>query len=134
MEARASGILVAAAACLLLLGGCESSTRLGDPNPEASQGVASELEPAVTGSVRQPPADTKPESVAKGSPGKSENELALGKKYFGAGKFAAGTRISAPRSSCWKRSKRSASITGARSIQTGSSHEHSRAFTIPRLR
>jgi Tfp pilus assembly protein PilF len=92
MEARASVILVAAAACLLLLGGCESSTRLGDPNPEASQGVASEPEPAVTGSVRQPPAHSKPESVAKGSPGKSENELALGKKHFGAGKFAMAER------------------------------------------
>jgi Flp pilus assembly protein TadD len=92
MEAKASGILVAAAACLLLLGGCESSTRLGDPNPEASQGVASEPEPAVTGSVRQPPAHAKPESVAKGSPGKSENELTLGKKHFGAGKFAVAER------------------------------------------
>jgi Flp pilus assembly protein TadD len=92
MEAKASGILVAAAACLLLLGGCESSTRLGDPNPEASQGVASEPEPAVTGSVRQPPAHAKPESVAKGSPGKSENELTLGKKHFGASKFAVAER------------------------------------------
>jgi Flp pilus assembly protein TadD len=93
MEARASRVLVAAAACLLLLGGCESSTRLGDSNPEASQGVASEPEPAVTGSVRKSPADAKPETVAKGSPGKaSESELALGKKQFGAGKFAAAER------------------------------------------
>jgi Flp pilus assembly protein TadD len=92
MEARASRILVAAAACLLLLGGCESSTRLGDPNPEASQGVASEPEPAVTGSVRKTPAEKKPETVAKGPPGKSENELALGKKQFGAGKFAMAER------------------------------------------
>jgi Flp pilus assembly protein TadD len=87
MEARANRILVAAAACLLLLGGCESSTRLGDPSPEASQGVASEPEPAVTGSVR------KSETVAKGSPGKvSESELALGKKQFSAGKFAMAER------------------------------------------
>jgi Flp pilus assembly protein TadD len=87
MEARANRILVAAAACLLLLGGCESSTRLGDRNPEASQGVASEPEPTVTGSVRQPGADAKAEAAAKGSAGKSENEIALGKKQFGAGKF-----------------------------------------------
>jgi Flp pilus assembly protein TadD len=92
MEARASRILVAAAACLLLLGGCESSTRLGDPNLEASQGVASEPEPAVTGSVRKTPAEAKPETVAKGAPGKSEGELALGKKQFGAGKFAMAER------------------------------------------
>jgi Flp pilus assembly protein TadD len=88
MEARASRILVAAAACLLLLGGCESSTRLGDPNLETSQGVASEPEPAVTGSVRKSRAEAKPETVAKGPAGKSESELALGKKQFGAGKFA----------------------------------------------
>ena len=92
MEARTNRILVAAAACLLLLGGCETSTRLGDPNPEASQGVASEPEPAVTGSVRKTPADGKPETVAKGAPGKSESELALGKKQFGAGKFAMAER------------------------------------------
>jgi Flp pilus assembly protein TadD len=92
MEARASRILVAAAACLLLLEGCESSTRLGDPNPEASQGVASEAEPAVTGSVRKSSAEAKPETVAKGAPGKSEGELALGKKQFGAGKFAMAER------------------------------------------
>jgi tetratricopeptide (TPR) repeat protein len=92
VEARASRILVAAAACLLLLSGCESSTRLGDSNPEASQGVASEPEPAVTGSVRKTPAEKKPETVAKGPPGKSENELALGKKQFGAGKFAMAER------------------------------------------
>jgi Flp pilus assembly protein TadD len=92
MEVRASRILVAAAACLLLLGGCESSSRLGDPNPEASQGVASEPEPAVTGSVRKSPAEAKPETVAKGAPGKSEGELALGKKQFGAGKFAMAER------------------------------------------
>src|SRR5262245_43660541 len=92
MEATTSRFLAAAAACLLLLGGCESSTRLGDPNPEASQGVASEPEPAATGSVRKPPAEAKPETVAKAAPGKSESELALGKKQFGAGKFAMAER------------------------------------------
>ena len=92
MEASANRILVAVAACLLLLGGCESSTRLGDPNPEASQGVASEPEPAVTGSVRKTPAEAKPATLAKGAPGKTESELALGKKQFGAGKFAMAER------------------------------------------
>ena len=92
MKATASRILVAAAACLLLLGGCESSTRLGDANPEASQGVASEPEPAITGSVRRKSADAKLEAVAKGSPSKSESEVGLGKKQFSAGKFAAAER------------------------------------------
>jgi Flp pilus assembly protein TadD len=96
VEPKAGRLLIIAVACLLGLGGCESSTRLGDaaqPSPEASQGAASEPEPAVTGSVRQPAAETKPAATAKGAAAKeSESELALGKKEFGAGKFALAER------------------------------------------
>jgi Flp pilus assembly protein TadD len=96
MAAKASRVLLATAACLLWLNGCETSTQLGDlfqPRAQAPQDAASEQEPATTGSVRQSAPDAKPEAATKRAPGKhSDNELGLGKKHFRAGKFTLAER------------------------------------------
>jgi Flp pilus assembly protein TadD len=105
MGTKASRILFATAACLLWLNGCESSSRLGDlfqsnaDSTQASQGSASQPDPATTGSLRQGPADAQPEAAAKGpAKGKrlsgkdAEDELALGNKHFNAGNFTLAER------------------------------------------
>ena len=83
MGARAARVLLATAACLLWLNGCESSTRLGDLfQSKADTGAAVQDDPITTGSVRPTPRD--PPVAAKASP---DDELKLGKKYFQAGNF-----------------------------------------------
>src|SRR6516162_1821062 len=82
MGARAARVLLATAACLLWLNGCETSTRLGDLfQSTADTGAATQDDPITTGSVRPPPRDP---PAAKAS---SDDELKLGKKYFQAGNF-----------------------------------------------
>jgi len=81
MGARAARVLLATAACLLWLNGCETSTRLGDLfQSTADTGAATQDDPITTGSVRPPPRD--PPAAAKAA---SDDELKLGKKYFQAG-------------------------------------------------
>jgi Flp pilus assembly protein TadD len=96
MAANASRVLLATAACLLWLNGCETSTQLGDlfqSKAEAPTAAVSEQEPATTGSVRQSAPAAQPETAAKGAPGRnSDIELALGKKHFHAGKFTLAER------------------------------------------
>ena len=83
MGARAARVLLATAACLLWLNGCETSTRLGDLfQSTADTGAATQDDPITTGSVRPPPRD--PPAAAKAA---SDDELKLGKKYFQAGNF-----------------------------------------------
>jgi len=88
MRARAARVLVATVACLLWLNGCETSTRLGDlfqAKTEASQGGASQDDPATTGSVRVAPHNTS--SVAAKVATDKDNDVSLGKKYFRDGNF-----------------------------------------------
>ena len=88
MKARAARVLLATAACLLWLNGCESSTRLGDLfQSKADTGAAVQDDPVSTGSVRPTPRD--PPAAAKASP---DDELSLGKKYFQAGNFGLAER------------------------------------------
>jgi Flp pilus assembly protein TadD len=88
MGARAARVLLATAACLLWLNGCETSTRLGDLfQSTADTGAATQDDPITTGSVRPPPRD--PAAAAKASP---DDELKLGKKYFQAGNFSLAER------------------------------------------
>ena len=88
MGARAARVLLATAACLLWLNGCESSTRLGDLfQSKADTGAAVQDDPITTGSVRPAPRD--PPAAAKTSP---DDELSLGKKYFQAGNFGLAER------------------------------------------
>jgi Tfp pilus assembly protein PilF len=83
MGARAARVLLATAACLLWLNGCETSTRLGDLfQSTADTGATTQDDPITTGSVRPPPRD--PPAAAKAA---SDDELKLGKKYFQAGNF-----------------------------------------------
>src|SRR5436190_5412455 len=88
MGARATRVLLATAACLLWLNGCESSTRLGDLfQSKADTGAAAQDDPIATGTVRPTPRD--PPAAAKASP---DDELSLGKKYFQAGNFGLAER------------------------------------------
>ena len=88
MRARAARVLLATAACLLWLNGCETSTRLGDLfQSTADTGAATQDDPITTGSVRPPPRD--PPAAAKAA---SDDELKLGKKYFQAGNFSLAER------------------------------------------
>ena len=88
MGASAGRILLATAACLLWLNGCETSTKLGDlfQKSETTQSTfpapAGEGDPAATGTV--PPGSGEPpplDAVPKGLLGKDPNDdLSLGKK------------------------------------------------------
>lgn len=104
MRVRAGRIAAVATACGLLLGACETSTKLGDliqskdgttqalgpdlgPAPGPVAGPAPD--PTPTGSVRTPPPfDVAPDQVPKGLLGKDPNDdLSLGRKYFRSANF-----------------------------------------------
>jgi tetratricopeptide (TPR) repeat protein len=91
MATRAGRHLVATAACLIVLAGCETSTKLGDifqSKPETAQGFPPPAEAEATGSVASPASDLQPDSIPKGLLGKDPNDdLSLGKKYFRAADF-----------------------------------------------
>ena len=95
MGASAGRVLVAAAACLFWLTGCESSTQLGDlfqsksdtpPGSSSSQDSASpqgspaDEDPSSTGSVQPAARDAATGAGAKKSAGKDPEDLSLGKK------------------------------------------------------
>jgi tetratricopeptide (TPR) repeat protein len=93
MRAQALRVVVATVACLLWLNGCESSTRLGDifqSNTAATQG-ASQDDPAITGSVPPKPREGAPAAAAPRSSDPND-DVSLGKKYFGARNFALAAR------------------------------------------
>jgi tetratricopeptide (TPR) repeat protein len=101
------GRIVIAAACLALLTGCETSTKLGDffhaksadPNAPGLTDQASATEPDTTGSVGPPPIDPlgpPPPPDAAGGTGLLGNDpnddLSLGKKQYRAGNFGLAER------------------------------------------
>ena len=100
MGARAGRILLATAACLLWLNGCETSTKLGDlfQKSDTTQSTppfpATEADPPATGTV--PPGSGEPpplDAVPKGLLGKDPNDdLSLGKKYFRSANFGLAER------------------------------------------
>jgi Flp pilus assembly protein TadD len=98
MATRAGRVLVAAAACLFALNGCETSTKLGDLFQSKTETTQSSPSPAEadttsTGSVRSPASDLQPDAVPKGLLGKDPNDdLSLGKKYFRAADFGLAER------------------------------------------
>jgi Flp pilus assembly protein TadD len=103
MATRAGRVLVATAACLLALNGCETSTKLGDlfqsktdaAKTDTTQSFPSvpEDDPQSTGSVRPPRDNMQPDAVPKGLLGKDPNDdLSLGKKYFRAADFGLAER------------------------------------------
>ena len=94
MAARAGRHLVAAAACLIVLQGCETSTKLGDLlQPKAAGELPPPAQVDATGSVSPPASDFQPDAVPKGLLGKDPNDdLSLGKKYFRAADFGLAER------------------------------------------
>ena len=107
MGTSAGRVLIAAAACLFWLTGCESSTQLGDlsqsksDTPPASsssqdsaspQGSPAGEDPSSTGSVQPAARDAATGAGAKKSAGKDPEDLRLGKKYFNAGNFSLAER------------------------------------------
>jgi len=92
MRVSGGGYLVAAAACLLLLGGCETSTKLGDlvkssdPTATGSLAEADPLEPVTTGSVAKgqpvPPDIATPASNPQLLGNDPNDDVSLGKKYY----------------------------------------------------
>jgi Flp pilus assembly protein TadD len=99
MATTAGRVLVATAACLLALNGCETSTNLGDlfqSKTETTAGFPSPAEAdaaSTTGSGRAPASDLQPDAVPKGLLGKDPNDdLSLGKKYFRAADFGLAER------------------------------------------
>jgi tetratricopeptide (TPR) repeat protein len=94
MATGAGRVLVATTACLFLLGGCETQTKLGDifqSKSEATRGMPAASEPESTGSFRPP--DLEPDAVPKGLLGNDPNDdLSLGKKYFRAADFGLAER------------------------------------------
>ena len=99
MGGRAGRVLIATAACLLWLNGCETSTKLGDVFKSKSDTTASlppvpDADPPTTGSITAPPPEgIQPDAVPKGLFGKDPNDdLSLGKKYFRSANFGLAER------------------------------------------
>ena len=86
------GRWVLALACLVLLGGCATSTRLGDLlHPAADDAATSALaqaspaaDPDTTGSIGAGPSSAADAGLPGGDPG---DDLKLGRKQYRAGKF-----------------------------------------------
>ena len=94
MATRAGRVLIATAACLLSLNGCETSTKLGDLF-HAGSGDTTQSAPApavdTTGTVA--PLPPEPDAVPKGLLGNDPNDdLSRGKKYFRAADFGLAER------------------------------------------
>jgi Tfp pilus assembly protein PilF len=91
MATRAGRVLIATAACLLSLNGCETSTKLGDLFHSSSATTQSTPAPAdATGTVQPFP---QPDAVPKGLLGNDPNDdLSRGKKYFRAADFGLAER------------------------------------------
>ena len=94
MRVSPGRVLVAAVACLVLLGGCETSTKFGDLIGFKSNGeptgslpaATAPSDPAATGSLAS--AGEGPPAAAAGLLGSDPNDdLNLGKKHYRAGNF-----------------------------------------------
>jgi tetratricopeptide (TPR) repeat protein len=87
MAARAGRVLIATAACLVWLNGCETSTKLGDLFKTDTTQTA-EGDPTATGTLPPGPDEVRPDQVPKGLLGNDPNDdLNLGKKQFRAANF-----------------------------------------------
>ena len=86
MATRAGRVLIATAACLFTLNGCETSTKLGDLFHSTSDPTQATPAPAdTTGTVQPLPPEPQPDAVPKGLLGNDPNDdLNRGKKYFRA--------------------------------------------------
>ena len=98
-----TGRVVIAVVCLLWLGGCETSTKLGDllhaksdtPDAVASAdpGTANALaEPATTGSIGQAPTPPVTDADPRLLGTDPNDDLSLGKKQYRAGNFGLAER------------------------------------------
>ena len=100
MSTSTGRVLVVAAACLVWLSGCETSTKLtglfggqrGDPDTTASIENPEGAEPATTGSVAMPTVNPTPDPIVNAANprllGKNPyDDLNLGKKYFRSANF-----------------------------------------------
>jgi Flp pilus assembly protein TadD len=86
-----NGRAVIALACLVFLGGCETSTKLGDffhKSDDATASLAPTAEPDTTGSVGDPPAIADA-GLLGGDP---SDDLNIGKKQYRAGNFGLAER------------------------------------------
>jgi tetratricopeptide (TPR) repeat protein len=94
MATRAGRVLIATAACLLSLNGCETSTKLGDLFHSTSDTTQSAPAPAdTTGTIQPLPPEPQPDQVPKGLLGNDPNDdLNRGKKYFRAADFGLAER------------------------------------------
>jgi len=98
MATRAGRVLIATAACLLSLNGCETSTKLGDLFHSASDTTQSTPAPApapadATGTIQPLPPEPQPDAVPKGLLGNDPNDdLSRGKKFFRAADFGLAER------------------------------------------
>jgi tetratricopeptide (TPR) repeat protein len=94
MATRAGRVLIATAACLLSLNGCETSTKLGDLFHSTSDTTHSTPAPAdATGTIAPLPPEPQPDAVPKGLLGNDPNDdLSRGKKFFRAADFGLAER------------------------------------------
>jgi tetratricopeptide (TPR) repeat protein len=94
MATRAGRVLIATAACLLSLNGCETSTKLGDLFHSTSDKTQSTPAPAdATGTIAPLPPEPQPDAVPKGLLGNDPNDdLSRGKKFFRAADFGLAER------------------------------------------
>ena len=98
MATRAGRVLIATAACLLSLNGCETSTKLGDLFHSTSDTTQSTPAPApapadATGTIQPLPPEPQPDAVPKGLLGNDPNDdLSRGKKFFRAADFGLAER------------------------------------------
>jgi tetratricopeptide (TPR) repeat protein len=94
MATRAGRVLIATAACLLSLNGCETSTKLGDLFHSTSDTTQSTPAPAdATGTIAPLPPEPQPDAVPKGLLGNDPNDdLSRGKKFFRAADFGLAER------------------------------------------
>jgi tetratricopeptide (TPR) repeat protein len=94
MATRAGRVLIATAACLLSLNGCETSTKLGDLFHSTSDTTQSTPAPAdTTGTITPLPPEPQPDAVPKGLLGNDPNDdLSRGKKFFRAADFGLAER------------------------------------------
>jgi tetratricopeptide (TPR) repeat protein len=94
MATRAGRVLIATAACLLSLNGCETSTKLGDLFHSKSDTTQSTPAPAdATGTIAPLPPEPQPDAVPKGLLGNDPNDdLSRGKKFFRAADFGLAER------------------------------------------
>jgi tetratricopeptide (TPR) repeat protein len=102
MSMSAGRIGVAAVACLVWLGGCETSTKLGDlfqskngADPQTTASIPDSNatgEPETTAGVGSP-TEGAPQAAAHGLLGSDPNDdLSLGKKYYRTGNFGIAER------------------------------------------